>query len=209
MVRRSGERDERGLGRNAGARPGIAGGGRGRTPHPPGTRCRVGGSAVAALAAQSGQADAGGVETAIHRQNLAGDVAGAFAAQEEDGLRQFLFQGRSGSAGWHRDNRRGFPWNAPPWPWRCPPGRGRRAFTRMPSPPSSTAICLVRWARPPCWCRRRCAGSRRSRPELEVMFTTAPPPCSRHQRHRRLGALEGAAEVHRQDAGPFLFRWSP
>src|SRR5262249_6095572 len=43
-------------------------------------------------AAQRFEADAGGIETAIDRQDLPRDVARTFAAQEEDRLRELLFQ---------------------------------------------------------------------------------------------------------------------
>src|SRR5689334_3820783 len=47
---------------------------------------------VPAFTAQRRQSDAGGIETAVDRENLPGDVARPLAAQEEDGLRQFLFE---------------------------------------------------------------------------------------------------------------------
>src|SRR6056297_1084866 len=43
-------------------------------------------------AAQRGQTDAGGLEPAIHRQCLAGDVAGAIGTQEHDGVGDFAFR---------------------------------------------------------------------------------------------------------------------
>src|SRR5689334_22044990 len=49
-------------------------------------------SPVSPLAAQGRQADAGGIEAAVDRQNLACNIARAIAAQEEDGFRQLLFK---------------------------------------------------------------------------------------------------------------------
>src|SRR6201996_8623651 len=49
-------------------------------------------SPVPPLAAQGRQPDAGRIEAAIDGQDLSGDVARAIAAEEEDGLRQFLFE---------------------------------------------------------------------------------------------------------------------
>src|SRR4051794_10683830 len=47
---------------------------------------------VPPLAAQRRQADARRIEAAIDGQNLSGDVAGSFRAQEVDGFGEFLFQ---------------------------------------------------------------------------------------------------------------------
>src|ERR1700748_242657 len=49
-------------------------------------------SSVSPLPPQRRQSDARGIETAVDREHLAGDVARALAAPEEDGLRQFLFK---------------------------------------------------------------------------------------------------------------------
>src|SRR5580704_18000750 len=49
-------------------------------------------SPVRARAAQRRQSDAGGIKTAIDRQDLSGDVARSVRAQEQDGLRQFLLK---------------------------------------------------------------------------------------------------------------------
>src|ERR1043165_2899954 len=49
-------------------------------------------SSVSPLAAQGRQPDAGGIETAVDSEHLAGDVARAVAAEEEDGLGQLLFK---------------------------------------------------------------------------------------------------------------------
>src|SRR5246500_1662576 len=49
-------------------------------------------SSVSPLAAQGRQPDARGIETTIDRKHLAGNVARALAAQEEDGLGQFFFK---------------------------------------------------------------------------------------------------------------------
>src|SRR5690349_13366796 len=49
-------------------------------------------SSVLPLAAQGRQSDARGVETAVDRQYLPGNVARALTAQEEDGFRELLFK---------------------------------------------------------------------------------------------------------------------
>src|SRR5262245_38333348 len=53
------------------------------------TGCRL---PVPPLPAQRRQADAGRIKTAVDGEDLSGDVARSVAAQEEDRLRQFLFQ---------------------------------------------------------------------------------------------------------------------
>src|SRR3974390_1494907 len=49
-------------------------------------------SSVPSLAAQRRQPDAGGIKRAIDRKDWPGEVTGAIAAQEEDGLGQLLFK---------------------------------------------------------------------------------------------------------------------
>ena len=77
-------------------------------------------------AAQRRQADAGGIEAAIDRENLPGDVARAVAAQEEHRLRQFLFE----AVAVERDRvvivGADFRAYEPPSPSRSRPGRARR-----------------------------------------------------------------------------------
>ena len=139
------------------------------------------------FAAQRRQADAGGVEAAIDRQDLSGDVAGAIAAQEEPRPRVPLeavavernsvvivgadFRGvhRLGHRGLDRSRRDGIDANAE---------RGQfdgELLGEVREPGLAGAV----------------GGAQREArtAEIEVMLTTAPPPCSR---------IRGAAAlVHR------------
>src|SRR5215469_11288503 len=49
-------------------------------------------SPVSQMPAQGRQTNAGGIETAIDRKNLPGNVARSLRTEEEDGFRQFLFE---------------------------------------------------------------------------------------------------------------------